>query len=78
MFIKTNMQFHQQTKFDNLDNRNEAIRFQVSDIILNNLYILPTKHLSKNLLDLNSSYRNVILVGDFNAHHLLWELQVKT
>ena len=77
MFIKTK-QLYQLTEFDNLENGIDVIGIQVSDITLINFYNSPTKHLSKNWLDLISSYRNVILVGDFDAYHPRYDPPVKT
>ena len=78
MFIKTITQFNQLTEFDNLKKENKEIGISVIKITLINLYNSPTTHLSKDLLDLISSYKNVILVGDFNAHHPLWDQHLKT
>ena len=51
----------------------EMMAIQVSNIIIVNVYHPPSNPIDTKALSFVNKYRNVILCGDFNAHHKMWD-----
>jgi len=47
---------------------------KVSNIVILNVYNPPSNHIDKQVLNYINKFPNVIMCGDFNAHHRLWDV----
>ena len=61
-----------------LDSQNdmESMAIKVSDIVILNIYNPPTNLIDDNVLLFVTKFRKVIISGDFNAHHKMWDTGV--
>ena len=51
----------------------ESMVIKVSDIVILNVYNPPTNLIDDNILLFVTKFRKVIISGDFNAHHKMWD-----
>ena len=51
----------------------ESMAIKVSGIVILNVYNPPANPIDNNVLQFIAKFRHVIICGDFNAHHKMWD-----
>ena len=51
----------------------ESMAIKVSGIAILNIYNPPANPIDNNALQFIAKFRHVIICGDFNAHHKMWD-----
>ena len=54
-------------------NSQEIMGINVGNIAIFNVYNLPSNSIDKTCLSFITKFPNVIICGDFNAHHKMWD-----
>ena len=57
----------------NSQNDAESMAIKVSGIVILYVYNPPSNIVDNNILQFITNFRNVIICGDFNAHHKMWD-----